>query len=119
MATTAGIRWSSSPGDMAQRVEAYGKRLLEAVYQLASEWARRLADEAKATHPWTNRTGEAEAKLFGRAVRLATGALIILGHGAAHGIFLERRWAGRWAVILPTLQRNYASIMQSAQGLVR
>lgn len=119
MATTAGIRWSSSPGDMAQRVERYKSNLLAAVYALASEWARRLADEAKQTHPWRNRTEEAEAKLFGRAVRMAAGALIILGHGASHGIFLERRWAGRWAVIMPTLQRNYAAILASLQALVR
>lgn len=104
---------------MARRVEAYGKRLLDAVYALASEWARRLAEEAKATHSWTNRTGDAEAKLFGRVVRLAAGALIVLGHGAAHGIFLERRWAGRFAVIMPVLQRNYAAIMASLQQLVR
>lgn len=119
MANGSGIRWSSSPGDMARRVEAYGRRLLEAVYQLGTEWARRLAEEAKATHPWQNRTEEAERKLFGRAVRLAAGVLIVLGHGAAHGIFLERRWAGRFAVIMPVLQRNYAAIMQSARQLVR
>lgn len=103
---------------MADRVERYARNLLNAVYVLASEWASRLADEAKATHPWANRTGEAEAKLFGRATRLAAGALIVLGHGAAHGIYLERRWAGRWAVIMPVLQRNYAAIMQSLQRLV-
>lgn len=103
---------------MADRVERYARNLLNAVYVLASEWARRLADEAKATHPWKNRTGEAEAKLFGRATRLAAGALIILGHGADHGRFLERRWGGRFATIWPTLSRNMASIMASLQRLV-
>ena len=119
MAAGARIQWQTSPGDMARRVTEYGKRLVEAVYRLAQEWARRLADEAKATHPWQNRTGEAERLLFGRAFRLATAAVIVLGHGADHGRFLERRWAGKYAVINPVLTRNYAPIMASLQQLVR
>lgn len=104
---------------MAARVAAYAKRLLAAVFALAQEWASRLADEMKATHPWTNRTGAAEAALFGRAFRLATGAVIVLGHGVSYGQFLERKNAGRYAVVAPTLQRNYAAILASLAALVR
>lgn len=113
------IDWASSPGDMERRVESYKTRLLNAVYALASEWASRLASEMKANHVWQNRTGEAEAKLFGRVFRTAFGAVMILGHGAAHGIFLERRWGGKYAVVMPTIQQNLAAIMASLQRLVR
>lgn len=113
------IQWQQSPAQMAVLVKQYSERLLAAVYALAVEWSRRLADEARRTHPWTNRTGAAEAGLFGRAFRLAAGAMIVLGHGVYYGIYLERRWGGRYAAVIPTLQRNYAAILASLQRLVR
>src|SRR5690606_4457370 len=119
MAGSAGIVWQSSPAQMAARVEAYGKRLLQAVYALASEWASRLAGEMKATAPWTDRTGAARSGLFGRVFRIATGAVLVLGHSVHYGIYLERRWGGRYATVSPTIQRNLAAIMASLQRLVR
>ncbi len=115
----SGVNWESSPGDMAKRVEAYGKRLLQAVYELAVKWTQQLVNEMKETHPWKNRTGAAEKNLFGRVVRVAMGAVLILGHGVTYGIYLERKNAGRYAIVHPTLQRNYAAIMASLQQLVR
>lgn len=119
MATSTGIVWRSSPADMAKRVETYKRNLLAAVFRLAQEWAKQMADEMRATHPWINQTGEAERKLFGRAFRLVAGAVIAIGHGVDYGIYLERRWSGRYAVVMPTIQRNQAQIMKNLQALVR
>lgn len=115
----SGVEWASSPADMARRVAEYKQNLLNAVYALASEWARRLAEEMRQTHPWKNRTGAAERGLFGRVTRIAMGAVLILGGSAPHQIYLERRWGGRYAIIQPTLSRNYAAIMAALQQLVR
>ena len=115
----AGVRWRETPSQMAERVKAYSARLLTAVYLLAQEWARRIADDVKQNHAWTNRTGAAEAGIVGRAFRLATGAMIIIGHGVHYGIYLERRWGGRYAGIIPALQRAYAPVLASLQQLVR
>jgi hypothetical protein len=118
MATAASVDWHGTIGKMERAIADYGKRLLAAVYRLASEWATRIADDARAGAPWTNRTGNARRQLFGRAVRLAMGAVIIIGHGVPYGVFLERRWAGRFAAIMPALQRAHAAVMQSLQALV-
>lgn len=114
-----GVVWKHSPAQMAVRTQEYGRRLIAAVVSLANVWANRLANEARATRPWTDRTGAARAGLFGRAFRLATGAVIVVGHGVHYGIYLERRWGGRYATVMPTLQRNYAAILSSLQQLVR
>ena len=119
MASAAGIQWQTSPGDMAQRVERYKKSLIQAVYALAQRWATALADDARANAPWTDRTGHARRSLAGRMVRLATAAVIILSHGAEYGIYLERRWGGRYATIMPTIQRNQAAVMADLAALVR
>ena len=119
MANGTGIVWQSSPGNMAGRVARYKSALIAAVFALATEWASRIADDARRNHGWTNRTGAAEAGLFGRAFRLATGALIIVGGSVHYQIYLERRWGGRYAGIIPALQRNYAPVLASLQQLVR
>jgi hypothetical protein len=118
MASTAGIDWQVSPADMAGRVERYKKALIAAVFRLAGEWATRIADDARSAAPWTDRTGAARAGLFGRAFRTAMGAVLICGHGVPYGIYLERRWGGKYAAIMPALQRNYAAVMASLQQLV-
>lgn len=112
------VDWQTSPAQMAREVENYKKKLLAAVYALAVAWAERLEAYAKVTAPWTDRTGNARRLLNGRAVKLAMGAVLILGHGVPYGIYLERRWAGRYAVINPTLTANYAAIMASLEALV-
>jgi hypothetical protein len=118
MAGELAVNWGGSDRAMAERVMAYGRRLLEAVFTLASEWATRIANDARAGAPWTDRSGAAR-KIVGRAFRTAAGALIVITGGAPWSIYLERRWGGKWAAIIPALQRAYAAVMASLQSLVR
>jgi len=113
------VEWGGSLNAMAARVESYKRRILNAVFALATEWAARIADDARGSAPWTDRTGAARARLFGRAMRLATGAVLIVGHGVHYGIYLERRWGGRYAAVIPALQRAYAAVLASLAALVR
>ena len=48
-----------------------------------------MENEAKATHPWTNRTGEAERRIAGRAERRGDMTRISLSHGVRYGVYLE------------------------------
>lgn len=111
------VNWGGSTERMADRVAAYARNLLQAVYALAEEWATRIANDARAGAPWTDRTGAAR-KITGRAFRTATGALIVITGGAAWSIYLERKYGGKWAAIVPALQRAYAAVMSSLQRLV-
>lgn len=115
----ANVTWQTSPGSMADRVASYAKKLLEAVYRLATEWATRIEAQMKANAPWVNRTGNARAGLFGRAMKLAVGAIIVAGHSVKYGIYLERKYAGRNAIVTPTLQQSYGPIFASLQQLIR
>lgn len=118
MATAASIDWHGTDRRMVEAIERYKRNLIEAVYRLAGEWATRIANDARQGAPWTDRTGDARRSLFGRAFRLAMGAVIVVGHGVHYGIYLERRWGGKWAAIMPALQRAYAAVMASLQRLV-
>lgn len=116
---SANVTWQMSPSSMADKVASYAKRLLEAVYALAVEWASRIQSSMKSGARWTDRTGAARAGLFGRAMKLAVGAVIVCGGTVFYQIYLERKNAGRYAIILPTMQANYAPIFASLQQLVR
>lgn len=115
----ANVTWQTSPGSMADRVASYAKKLLEAVYRLATEWATRIANDARSSAPWTDRTGAARRGLMGKAFRLAVGAVIVVSHSVKYGIYLERKNAGRFAALIPALQRSYAGVFASLQQLVR
>jgi len=66
---------------------------------------------AKANHPWNNITGAAEAGLNVQVESSGNQHRLQLSHSVHYGIWLEVRWAARYAVILPTLQAHYAAIM--------
>lgn len=113
------IRWDTSLADMAQTADGYIDQLGEAVYQTGVECGEMIADDARATHRWTNRTGEAEASIYSEVERIGTiGVRIIVGGRAKHVIYLERRWGGRYAGITPALQRGAPMVMSRMRELV-
>lgn len=118
MAGEMAIDWGGTDRAMAERVETYKRNLVAAVFALATEWATRIAEDARRAASWTDRTGDARRLLFGRAFRLAMGAVIVIGHGVHYGIYLERRWGGKYAAVMPALQRAFAAVMASLQRLV-
>lgn len=69
--------------------------------------AQEMVQYAQTNHPWQNQTGNAEAGLQASVVRQGeTSWTIFLGHGTdvSYGLWLEVRWGGKYAIILPTLQ---------------
>ena len=60
----------------------------------------------KTSAPWTDRTGNARSGLssaVGWEPKVSHS--ITLFHRVSYGIFLETRWAGKFAIILPTIQK--------------
>lgn len=113
-----GIVWQRSPATLVVRVEEYRKRVLAALKALLDSFAGRVEAYAKESAPWTDRTGAARAGLRAFAQETATGAVLYLVHSVSYGIFLELAHAGRFAVVMPTLEAHYAAIMAAARRLV-
>lgn len=69
---------------------------------------------------WRDRTGNARNSLQTMAVNEGNRHGIIIAHGMSYGIWLEVRFAGRYAIILPTLDALRPLIMKSlTKGLSR
>lgn len=110
--------WSVPPEQLAQNIGTWLKRVLEAAYALATVFAARIESYAKANAVWTDRTGNARQGLTARSFRSATGFTILLFHAVSYGIWLEVANAGRFAIILRSLEAHYGPLMAALQRLV-
>ena len=67
-------------------------------------FAKEVEAYAKEHAPWENRTGEARAGLTAQGEQRLVRYTITLYHTVDYGIWLEVRWDGRFAIILPTIE---------------
>lgn len=76
--------------------------------------------QMKREAPWTDQTSNARNALFATTERKRPIYRIILGHGVPYGIWLEVRWAGRYAILEPTIQSQGREVMKTVQeGFMR
>lgn len=75
-----------------------------AIAAAAKEVARQAQEYMQANAPWEDRTGDARAGLKAEAVHHGFRQEIYLYHTVDYGIWLEVRWDGQYAIILPTLE---------------
>lgn len=99
-----GIRWITNPfreGGSAQRFIIH-MRVGLAVF--TKGFARQVEDYARANAPWEDRTGDARHGLTAQGEQRLVTYTITLFHTAEYGLWLEVRWDGKYAIILPTLE---------------
>ena len=85
-------------------IVTYGAVLSARVLEVMREYAREMEDYAKSNHPWSNRTGDAEAGLTTTVEENPFRPKIYLYHTVSYGLWLEVRFNGLYAVILPTIE---------------
>jgi len=78
----------------------------------------RAESKMKSGAPWTDRTGNARSSLF-TSPEISPGHSygFVLGHGVSYGIWLEVRWSGRYATVVPTIQSEGPEFMKTCSQL--
>lgn len=76
--------------------------------------ATRAGAYARTNAPWKDRTSNARNGLFAKAERERPIYRIIIAHSVPYGIWLEVRWAGRYAIIRPTVDHEGPELMKTA-----
>lgn len=66
---------------------------------------------SKLNASWTDRTGNARQGLRAVPIHEPGRSTIVVHHGVPYGIWLEVRWSGRYAIILPTLDYTGKLVM--------
>jgi hypothetical protein len=119
MSQSISLVWHVPPSALARGIGNYVDRMLSAVFDLAQYFASRIEAFAKQQAPWSDQTGNARQGLTARAFRDATAVTIVLFHTMAYGIWLEVKNAGRYAIILRTLEAHYQPYMTAIGRLLR
>lgn len=113
------IAWSVDPVALGKAIERqYADELLRRIRRLMAEAAPQAEAHMKTTAPWRDRTGQARKLLMAQTVDDGDHITLYLIHGAAHGIWLELRYGGKYAVIVPTTHEFAARIRTRLQGIM-
>lgn len=114
--------WTTPPQRMATNIDQYGERVIVAVKALADYFAQRIQDDMRTNAPWQDRTGNARSGLFSVA-EMASRDVVALylshGHTIEYGKWLEVAHAGRYAVVMPTLEKWMPEIERQLTALLR
>jgi hypothetical protein len=116
------VKWVKPPKALQASMRQYGVRVRVAIQAVAEYIAIQAQNEMRHNAPWRDRTGNARNGLFSFAERAARDIVTIyLSHGSTihYGIFLETNYGGKYAIIIPTIQRLLPQINVMLQGIFR
>lgn len=87
--------------------------------QFMQEWATRFTEYAQTNAPWEDRTGDAREGLNTDVEGGGFGTRsLVLYHTVDYGIWLEVRWSGQYAIIVPTLEAMGPEMMRDLNGFL-
>ena len=106
-----------SDGTRAVTQDALPESILTSAHRTAADAESGMKKNAS----WTDRTGNARKGLYAVAGRDGNMFWVELGHGPTihYGIWLENRWNGRYAIVIPTAQIVMSRLPQLLQGEIR
>jgi hypothetical protein len=126
----ARVEWSRQQ-NVRDGMANYGRDVKAAKLRLAQFFAAKIEEDAKIHAEWQDRTGNARQSLRGYTNQDAPGGYpnpadlaedaiaLYLSHGMDYGVYLETRYAGAYAIILPVLQRWYPEITKALKEIFR
>lgn len=117
-----GFKWIVAPNQtIPQMAEQYTKTVFLTGRRVVEQRAPEAEAWMKANHPWTNRTGAAEAGLHVE-VKESPGVLVemVFSHDDSldYPVFLEIKDGGRWAIIAKAIDVWGPIIMRDLQRIM-
>lgn len=105
-------------GSILQALSATEDKADAAMHMYAETAAAKLESYMKRNRPWTDRTGNAKARLNASTKKVSNGYQIALAHGVDYGIWLELANEKRYAIIQSTILSQSGEIMEGFQNLL-
>lgn len=103
-----------TPGLKRFPIELLGR--LKIIGEFYSDRARAYAQQ---NAPWQDQTGNARQLLDSQSRVDSHSMEIVVYHGVPYGIWLEVRWSGRYAIIIPTIETIGPEVMGALRSVLR
>jgi hypothetical protein len=117
--TASAIIWSNP---IPKNIVEMGVKLDTALRALMQYESTRSEAYMRNNAPWKDQTGNARNGLFAKPLEdtIDKGVRygIVLFHTMPYGIFLETRWSGRYAIIVPTVEVKGPDLMKGADKIL-
>ncbi len=81
--------------------------------------AKKMEGEAKSKAPWIDRTSNARQSISGNHGWDGKTLKIVLSGGMNYSVYLELAYEKRYAILVPTIERNAPEILRGYQKLVK
>lgn len=95
----------------------FAAKVAVATEEVMNEMAGAIQEYMKQNAPWDDDTGQARDGLGAESNREGLTFVITLFHTVDYGIWLEVRWSGLYAIILPTIETMGPQLMGRLQGV--
>lgn len=110
---------SFDTGTLRVNTMLLGPRLNHGIAGVMMSNAPKVQSYARANAKWQDQTGNARQGLMANYSRPGGEShQITLAHSVPYGIWLEVRWAGKYAIIGPTIRVESVRIMGALRGLL-
>jgi len=114
--TKVGFHWTEDT--LSIGLKEFTPKLEHRIGLLVDYYAPRTQSYARSNAPWKDRTGNARNGLFADATHGHDLHEIVLRHSVPYGIWLEVRFEGKYAIIVPTIKHMFPELMKSMNGLI-
>lgn len=105
-------------GRLKSNINGLDRKVNAAVAAITAYHAAAGEAYMKSTAPWTDRTGAARTGLNTAALSAGDVHTILFAHAVTYGIWLEVKYSGRDAVIMPSVLHIGHDLMQSLNHLL-
>jgi hypothetical protein len=78
----------------------------------------KMENHAKLNAPWQDQTTNARNGLAARSGKDGKTRFIVLFHQVPYGIYLETRFSGKYAIIMPTIEEFGPQVMDTFQKIL-
>lgn len=111
-------KFFSAENTLAKGIAQFEFKMLEGMEEIILKFKDDLVDYARSNAPWDDRTGDArsglDAEFFGEDRSLG----ITLFHTVEYGIWLELRWGGKYAIIIPTIETMGPKLLNEMEHMM-
>lgn len=111
-----GFVFELDASEVLKNLEEFTPRLNQFIDETFKYYASIGEQMMKKGAPWRDRTGNARSGLITSTSSNGTQHEIIFAHTVSYGIWLEVRWAGRYAIIEPTIRQIHPRIMSTLKN---